>query len=56
MINFRVMNRDGEVFKADQDPNLPEDKLVHMYKSMTMLNTMDKYVVENNGVFCYVST
>ncbi len=39
---YRVMNRDGEVIRADQDPDLDEETLVHMYKSMTMLNTMDR--------------
>ncbi len=44
---YRVMNRDGEVIRPDQDPDLPEEELVHMYKSMTMLNTMDRILYES---------
>ncbi len=44
---YRVMNREGEVIRPEQDPALSEDTLVHMYRSMTMLNTMDRILYES---------
>ena len=44
---YRVMDNDGNVIHPEQDPDLGEDKLVHMYKSMTLLNTMDKILYES---------
>ena len=41
------MDNEGSVIHPDQDPNLNEDQLVHMYKSMTLLNTMDKILYES---------
>ena len=41
------MDNEGSVIHAEQDPDLGEDKLVHMYKSMTLLNTMDKILYES---------
>ena len=45
--NYRVMDNEGSVIHPEQDPDLGEDKLVHMYKSMTLLNTMDKILYES---------
>lgn len=44
---YRVMNNEGQIIKPDHDPNLGEEQLVHMYKSMTLLNTMDKILYES---------
>ena len=41
------MDNEGSVIHLEQDPDLGEDKLVHMYKSMTLLNTMDKILYES---------
>ena len=41
------MDNDGNVIHPEQDPDLGEEKLVHMYKSMTLLNTMDKILYES---------
>ena len=41
------MNNEGQIIKPDHDPNLGEEQLVHMYKSMTLLNTMDKILYES---------
>ncbi len=39
------MDRTGTILDASQDPNLSKEVVVEMYKKMTMLNTMDRYVV-----------
>ena len=44
---YRVMNNEGQIIKSEHDPELSEDKLIHMYKSMTLLNTMDKILYES---------
>jgi 2-oxoisovalerate dehydrogenase E1 component alpha subunit len=44
---YRVMDRKGKVLQADQDPNLSEETVVKMYKSMTLLNTVDKILYES---------
>jgi len=44
---YRVMDRDGSVFDPSQEPGIPEEELQHMYRSMTMLNTMDKILYES---------
>merc|ERR1719495_1684539 len=44
---YRVMNRDGEIINSEHDPNLDNDELLKMYKSMTSLNTMDKILYES---------
>jgi len=44
---YRVMDRSGAVFDQSQDPNIAGDEMVHMYKSMTLLNTMDKILYES---------
>ncbi len=38
----------GKILHPDvHDPKLPDDKLLRMYKAMTMLNTMDKILYES---------
>jgi len=44
---YRVMNRDGEIINSEHDPNLDNEELLKMYKSMTSLNTMDKILYES---------
>lgn len=44
---YRVMDRDGKVFDSTHEPSIEEGELQHMYKSMTMLNTMDKILYES---------
>ena len=41
------MNRNGEVIDPSQDPGLDEETIVKMYKTMTLLNTMDKILYES---------
>ena len=44
---YRVMDREGRVIHADQDPGLDDEELLRMYRAMTMLNTMDKILYES---------
>ena len=44
---YRVMDRDGKVFDLSHEPSIDKEELQHMYKSMTMLNTMDKILYES---------
>lgn len=44
---YRVMNRNGQVIDPTQDPGLDKDTIVKMYKTMTLLNTMDKILYES---------
>ena len=44
---YRVMDGDGSILDSAQDPNLDTDQLLKMYKSMTLLNTMDKILYES---------
>merc|ERR1719470_481196 len=44
---YRVMDRDGKVFDLSHEPSIDMEELQHMYKSMTMLNTMDKILYES---------
>ena len=39
--------RDGKVIDESHDPKIAEEEMLHMYKSMTMLNTMDKILYES---------
>lgn len=41
------MDRQGHVIREDQDPKLPEETVVKMYRSMTLLNTMDRILYES---------
>jgi 2-oxoisovalerate dehydrogenase E1 component alpha subunit len=44
---YRVTDREGNIINESSDPHLPDDELLKMYKSMTMLNTMDKILYES---------
>merc|ERR1719500_1703715 len=44
---YRVMDRYGKVFDQTHEPNIDLEELQHMYKSMTMLNSMDKILYES---------
>eukprot|EP00088_Acartia_fossae_P030621 TRINITY_DN3161_c0_g1_i1.p1 TRINITY_DN3161_c0_g1~~TRINITY_DN3161_c0_g1_i1.p1 ORF type:complete len:448 (-),score=98.52 TRINITY_DN3161_c0_g1_i1:411-1721(-) len=44
---YRVMDRSGVVFDESHDPGLSEDEMIKWYKSMTLLNTMDKILYES---------
>ncbi|XP_076354145.1 branched chain keto acid dehydrogenase E1 subunit alpha [Tachypleus tridentatus] len=44
---YRVTNRDGKVINSSQDPQLDREVLTKMYKSMTLLNTMDRILYES---------
>ncbi|CAG0915395.1 unnamed protein product [Notodromas monacha] len=44
---YHVMDKMGNVIDPSQDPNLGEDALVKMYKTMTLLNTMDRVLYES---------
>lgn len=44
---YRVMDQKGKVIDTSYDPKLSDEELLKMYKSMTMLNTMDKILYES---------
>nr|ACO13127.1 2-oxoisovalerate dehydrogenase subunit alpha, mitochondrial precursor [Lepeophtheirus salmonis] len=44
---YRVCNRKGQVIVPGGDPGIDKDELIRMYKSMTLLNTMDKILYES---------
>ena len=44
---YRVMDRYGKVFNSSHEPEIATEELQHMYKSMTMLNSMDKILYES---------
>ncbi|CAN8031806.1 unnamed protein product [Ixodes persulcatus] len=44
---YRVLNRDGKVLDPSQDPQLPEETLLRMYRGMTLLNSMDRILYES---------
>jgi len=44
---YRVMDRSGVVFDESHDPGLDGEEMVKWYKSMTLLNTMDKILYES---------
>jgi len=44
---YRVMDRYGKVFDQTHEPSIESEELQHMYKSMTMLNSMDKILYES---------
>ena len=44
---YRVMDRYGKVFNSSHEPEIEVEELQHMYKSMTMLNSMDKILYES---------
>nr|XP_023015787.1 2-oxoisovalerate dehydrogenase subunit alpha, mitochondrial [Leptinotarsa decemlineata] len=44
---YRVMDRQGKVLNENENPKLPDETLVKMYKDMTLLNVMDKILYES---------
>ncbi|XP_050310068.1 2-oxoisovalerate dehydrogenase subunit alpha, mitochondrial isoform X2 [Anthonomus grandis grandis] len=44
---FRVMDRQGCVIIPDEEPQLGEETLLKMYKTMVVLNVMDKILYES---------
>lgn len=44
---YRVMDRDGQVLNASEEPKLDKEFIQKMYKDMTMLNTMDRILYES---------
>jgi 2-oxoisovalerate dehydrogenase E1 component alpha subunit len=44
---YRVMDRKGAIIDPRENPNLPAETLLKMYKDMRMLNTMDKILYES---------
>ena len=44
---YRVMDRHGVVINEEHDPKLDTEELLKMYKTMTLLNTMDKILYES---------
>lgn len=44
---YRVMNRDGVIEDPSQDPNLSQEVVEKMLRSMISLNTMDKILYES---------
>ncbi|XP_065559795.1 2-oxoisovalerate dehydrogenase subunit alpha, mitochondrial-like [Artemia franciscana] len=44
---YRVMNTKGQIIDQTQDPQLPEETVVKMYKVMTQLNSMDRIMYES---------
>ncbi|KAK1330166.1 hypothetical protein QTO34_010352 [Cnephaeus nilssonii] len=44
---YRVMDRQGQIINPNEDPHLPQEKVLKFYKSMTLLNTMDRILYES---------
>ncbi|KAK2088540.1 hypothetical protein P7K49_034447 [Saguinus oedipus] len=44
---YRVMDRQGQIINPSEDPHLPKEKVLKFYKSMTLLNTMDRILYES---------
>ncbi|XP_071274825.1 2-oxoisovalerate dehydrogenase subunit alpha, mitochondrial isoform X3 [Agelaius tricolor] len=44
---YRVMDRQGQVIRDSEDPQLPKEKVLKLYKTMTLLNTMDRILYES---------
>ncbi|XP_049820083.1 2-oxoisovalerate dehydrogenase subunit alpha, mitochondrial isoform X2 [Aethina tumida] len=44
---YRVMDRQGNVIHEKEDPKLPQNTILKMYKDMTLLNVMDKILYES---------
>ncbi|XP_053523547.1 2-oxoisovalerate dehydrogenase subunit alpha, mitochondrial isoform X3 [Artibeus jamaicensis] len=44
---YRVMDRQGQILNPSEDPHLPQEKVLKFYKSMTLLNTMDRILYES---------
>ncbi|KYO26309.1 2-oxoisovalerate dehydrogenase subunit alpha, mitochondrial [Alligator mississippiensis] len=44
---YRVMDRQGQILNPSQDPQLPAETVLKLYKTMTLLNTMDRILYES---------
>ncbi|XP_074387915.1 LOW QUALITY PROTEIN: 2-oxoisovalerate dehydrogenase subunit alpha, mitochondrial [Zonotrichia albicollis] len=44
---YRVMDRQGQVIRKSEDPQLPKEQVLKLYKTMTLLNTMDRILYES---------
>ncbi|XP_054150970.1 2-oxoisovalerate dehydrogenase subunit alpha, mitochondrial, partial [Melozone crissalis] len=44
---YRVMDRQGQVIRQSEDPQLPKEQVLKLYKTMTLLNTMDRILYES---------
>nr|XP_041568439.1 2-oxoisovalerate dehydrogenase subunit alpha, mitochondrial isoform X2 [Taeniopygia guttata] len=41
------MDRQGQVLRASEDPQLPKEEVLKLYRTMTLLNTMDRILYES---------
>uniref|UniRef100_A0A8V5GMR2 2-oxoisovalerate dehydrogenase subunit alpha n=1 Tax=Melopsittacus undulatus TaxID=13146 RepID=A0A8V5GMR2_MELUD len=44
---YRVMDRQGQILQQSEDPQLPKELVLKLYKTMTLLNTMDRILYES---------
>ncbi len=44
---YRVMDRQGQIINASEDPQLSQEQVLKLYRSMTLLNTMDRILYES---------
>ncbi|NXI70053.1 ODBA dehydrogenase, partial [Anseranas semipalmata] len=44
---YRVMDRQGHIVNPGEDPQLPKELVLKLYKTMTLLNTMDRILYES---------
>ncbi|TFJ99444.1 cysteine and histidine-rich protein 1-B [Platysternon megacephalum] len=44
---YRVMDRQGQIINPDEDPQLSQEQVLKCYKTMTLLNTMDRILYES---------
>ncbi|NXV24896.1 ODBA dehydrogenase, partial [Cepphus grylle] len=44
---YRVMDRQGHILSPSEDPQLPKEQVVKLYRTMTLLNTMDRILYES---------
>ncbi|XP_037230632.1 2-oxoisovalerate dehydrogenase subunit alpha, mitochondrial [Falco rusticolus] len=44
---YRVMDRQGHIVSPAEDPQLPKELVLKLYKTMTLLNTMDRILYES---------
>ncbi|XP_068034146.1 LOW QUALITY PROTEIN: 2-oxoisovalerate dehydrogenase subunit alpha, mitochondrial [Anomalospiza imberbis] len=44
---YRVMDRQGQVLRPSEDPQLPKEQVLKLYRTMTLLNTMDRILYES---------
>ncbi|KAM6032851.1 2-oxoisovalerate dehydrogenase subunit alpha, mitochondrial [Theristicus caerulescens] len=44
---YRVMDRQGHIVNPAEDPQLPKELVLKLYRTMTLLNTMDRILYES---------